>query len=528
MIVTGLDLVELSHDFESSAAHIDLRPWQWHFLHAIDGRMEVRNVAAACGVDLSAAIAFVEEVHASGLLRVITISLADYRSANASAPVALVAVETATEPVGTTGDHFSSTEMLPAYEHPVPAWMMEPQPPIEYEHEPVLAHEEIAEAAEEHPVTGEYAFGGQAASEEYSAAKEFAVAEDPVYEPDVASGPGEFADLLGDPVAHDEAPQHEAVPDEAALAFMHEEATASQAVADLVARHHETNYSQHDYFTASTAPAQEEPVSEASPDHTAEDVTHDAPEPTPEYVAEHAPEYVAEHAPEYVAEHTPEYDAHAQEYVAEHAPEHLAEHAPEHVAEHAPDYVAEHAPEYAAEHALDYTENYAEPVAQVEPEPEVAHGNGRSTAWEPLSLVAHVDEDAPVEHDSFRDPSMPDGVSIWLSHGSSTGVYETAAEEKGSVSFSLSPDDAPDMHPIATDAPGVAQHEHGDPVAAPAAPPAPTYQAPSQDVAGVYSATKEPTNGHIDNSPVAQPGTGTTTADIVGSLISRALTFRIK
>jgi hypothetical protein len=258
---------------------------------------------------------------------------------------------------------------------------------------------------------------------------------------------------------------------------MHEEATASQAVADLVARHHESSYSEHEYFTASTAPAEAEPVAEAPPEHEPYDASDNAPDYTPAYAAEHS---------------------------------------------------TESALDYATEHVPDYTENYAEPVAHVEPEAEVAHSNGRSTAWEPLSLVTHVDEDtAPLEHDSFRDPSMPEGVSIWLSHGSSGGVYDPEMEEKGSVSFSLSPDDGPDTHPIASDASPDVPREHVEPAAAPAAA-TPSYQSPSQDVAGVYSAAKEPTNGHIDNLPAAQPSAGTTTADIVGSLISRALTFRIK
>jgi hypothetical protein len=545
MTVTGLDVVELCDDFETSASHIELRPWQWLFLHAIDGRMEVRNVAAACGVEVPTAIAFVEEVHASGLLRVVSISLADYRTSKGSTPMAFAPVETApvesaSGSVVTAGDHFSSTDVLPAYERPIPAWMMEPQPPVEYEHEPVIEHEEapaaseepavlaahaddcspqeehvVAEdhavagdsavteqyaayeehaAAEDHPAHDEHAVAeehglteaygaseGHTAPEVHGFSEENAVAEDQAvaeahagYEPAVSSGHGEFADLLAGPVAHDEAPMPEALPDEAALAFMHEDATASQVVADLVARHHETSYSEHEYFTASTAPAEEE----AAP--------------------EHEPHYASEHA-DYTSAHTPE------------------------------DFAAEVPSEYAA-HAPDYTENYAEPVAHVEPEPEVAHSNGRSTAWEPLSLVAHVDEEtAPLEHDSFRDPSMPEGVSIWLSHGSSSGVYEPELEEKGSVSFSLSPEDAPDMHPIATDSPSSAPREHVEPVAASAEiAPKPIYQAPSQDVAGVYSAAQEPTNGHIDNLPAAQPSGGTTTADIVGSLISRALTFRIK
>jgi hypothetical protein len=482
MTVTGLDVIELSSDFEASSTHIELRPWQWHFLHAIDGRMEVRNVAAACGVELAAAIAFVEEVHASGLLRVVAISLAEYRSTNGTAPATLAAVEVVHEPV-TADDHFSSTDVLPAYEHPIPAWMMEPQPPIAYEHEPAIEHEEESPVAQEplareaHAVAADHvvaeshfvpedaeaheglgvhdhvathedvvshdyaAADDDARTEEFVAVREHAPVDEAEYEPVVSSGHAEFADLLADPVVHEDGVANEASPDHAALAFMHEDATATRAVDDLVAQHHETSYSEHEYFTSSTAPQVEDP----------------------------------------------------------------------------------------AEHVHDYTDNYAEPVAEAEPETEVAHGNGRSAAWEPLSLVAHVDEEStPLESDSFRDPSMPEGVSIWLSHGSSSGVYEPESEEKGSVSFSLSPDDGPDTHPIAANAAIVSPREYVEPAAPPAPISDPSYQAPSQDVAGVYGAAKEPTNGHIDNLPAAQPGTGTSTADIVGSLISRALTFRIK
>jgi hypothetical protein len=151
-----------------------------------------------------------------------------------------------------------------------------------------------------------------------------------------------------------------------------------------------------------------------------------------------------------------------------------------------------------------------------EPAPSNGHsasnGNGSSYAWEPLSLVTTVDP-TPVAFEPESSADVPDGISIRLSPNSGSVVdhaepeYEAPASEQGSISFSFSPD----METLP--AQDNARVEH-----AAAPPPA---EPPSFHTAVSASATAPAPQKVLASS---QNDKG----DLVGNLIARALTFRIK
>jgi hypothetical protein len=77
--VSPIDVIARSDHFEAAAAGVQLRPWEWAFIHAVDGRMQVQEVAALCDLELPVAQGIVVEQTAAGLLRVVTMTLEDYR-----------------------------------------------------------------------------------------------------------------------------------------------------------------------------------------------------------------------------------------------------------------------------------------------------------------------------------------------------------------------------------------------------------------------------------------------------------------
>ena len=470
MIVSGIDVIARSSDFGTAATRYELRPWQWRFLHALDGRAELRDVAMVCGIALADALQFVDESEAAGLVRVVSMSHDEYcRWSGASAPAddaPVAQAQTAVaEPeyadIPARGDHFSTSDGLAAYETPVPSWMLEP-PAAESQPEPApfVSHEEaqpVAEYQHDEPVA-QYHYEVSAADYHH---------EEPVAE------------------AHHEEPVAEA---------QHEEPVAEYQYAEpLAADQHEEPAARYHYEVAAAGYHQDEPIA----DHAADPSTaHAEPEMT---AAQTVADLVGQH---------PEADVPVHE-----AP--------------GPNGVS---------------------LSFGEPDPAAYSTNGyhHDASSEPATFVTTVD-DQP-EHAAAAYDAMPAGISISLSSSAAPAaetqpepaVYDYPAEApRGSVSFSLSPDDfapAHDATPIAHDEPPVAMHDDA-PVAVHDDAPVTMHEdmpVAMHEDAPVAIHDEPATNGHVDNTPVAPTvaspaATGSSmTVDIVGNLIARALTFRIK
>jgi hypothetical protein len=99
------------------------------------------------------------------------------------------------------------------------------------------------------------------------------------------------------------------------------------------------------------------------------------------------------------------------------------------------------------------------------------------------------------------------------------------------VTLSFSLDDMPDVLANA-DVPFVPGHsEHAIPIEPqPEQFAAPQSTMPENPPAGIYSTSNGTSKPRVNGTPAPEPApsTSSATADIVGSLISRALTFRIK
>ena len=99
-----LDTIARTGDFDDRAAAIHLRPWQWLFLLAADGRTRLDDLARGCGIEFETAADLVHESEALGLIEVVTQTLEDYRAmhatvAPASALPAFAAPMQADEPI---------------------------------------------------------------------------------------------------------------------------------------------------------------------------------------------------------------------------------------------------------------------------------------------------------------------------------------------------------------------------------------------------------------------------------------------
>lgn len=99
-----LDTIARTGDFDDRAAAIHLRPWQWLFLLAADGRTRLDDLARGCGIEFETATDLVHESEALGLIEVVTQTLEDYRAmhatvAPASALPAFAAAMQADEPI---------------------------------------------------------------------------------------------------------------------------------------------------------------------------------------------------------------------------------------------------------------------------------------------------------------------------------------------------------------------------------------------------------------------------------------------
>jgi hypothetical protein len=459
MTLSGLDVIARSDDFEDRAASFELRAWQWAFLHALDGKAEVRDVAMGGGIDIDLALDFVAECEAAGLVHVVSLTLHEYRQANGIEEPVVAYEHPAEDP--------APAESMAAYETTVPDWMMqhneEPAAPS------ALAASNGAAHYAEEPEAGH----------------------------------------------HDEA-----------VAEHHDDAVADQHD-DAVAEHHDdAGVEYHD-----------EPVAEHHDD---------------EPVAEHHDEPVAERAPISI-----EYFGSDPAAFAEPAYAEPAYGSQDHAARAVADLMSLHPPSEApVEHAApsasavsfeigssdDVTPEYAAenrggvppdgPLAPVldhftAPDPvasnghAASNGNGSSYAWEPLSLVTTVDT-TPVEPELEPEPAgdVPDGISIRLSSNSASDVdhaepeHETPAPEQGSISFSFSPD----MEKPAQD------HARVGNEAPPAPAPSPV-EAPPLRVT-VSASAPAPMPAPVQQKVLVSPQNDK--GDLVGNLIARALTFRIK
>jgi hypothetical protein len=444
MTLSDLDVIARGDDFEDRAASYEFRPWQWAFLHALDGQAELRDIARARGVDIERALDFVHEGQAAGLVHVVSMTLDEYRrSIGMASPHAAVSAPPAD--TATRGDHFSATDTLGSYEHSVPAWMIE--------------HDE-APASASHDLPAEH--------------------EEPAAE------------------VHDEP-----MPEPAEPAYTWYSATPEHE--EAVAEHHD------------------EPVAEHHDEAVAE--YHDEP------VAEHHDEAVAEHHDEAVVEHHDDDRSSAAAAVA--------------------DLVSSHAPEeHAAPVSFSFGNHSAGTVS-------TSNGHAASPSWEPLSLATSVEDASPaqtpdaapleapaaVSHDVPRDEShdvshdeshdeshdVPEGISIRLSTHSAatehTEDFPEPSQEKGSISFSFSPEDSPrfDYTPVTTQAATPAHVAEAPSI--PEVPAAAAQEAPAAHSVQHDDETPEPA---LQASQDATVSAVSATADIVGNLLSRALTFRIK
>ena len=78
------DSLERAVDFDDRANDMQLRPWQWEFLLAADGRTPLRDLAQLCGIDFETAAELARETEALGLVGIVTLSLDAYRASAAA------------------------------------------------------------------------------------------------------------------------------------------------------------------------------------------------------------------------------------------------------------------------------------------------------------------------------------------------------------------------------------------------------------------------------------------------------------
>ncbi|GAC1543663.1 MAG: hypothetical protein NVS3B16_10370 [Vulcanimicrobiaceae bacterium] len=132
------DTIARSVDFDERAGGMELRPWQWDFLFAVDGRTKLSDLASACAIDLDTASELVHETQALGLVEIVTLSLEHYRAASAyvapviaAAPRAEVATDVhavSRKAVSLSFDAFPS--VLASLDTPAPEANVAPREPV--------------------------------------------------------------------------------------------------------------------------------------------------------------------------------------------------------------------------------------------------------------------------------------------------------------------------------------------------------------------------------------------------------------
>ena len=97
-----VDTIARTAEFDDRASSMHLRPWQWKFLLAADGRTPLEDLARACGIDFETASEFVHETEALGLVDIVAQTLEQFRSAQAvqspAPPFAAIVVPAAPTP----------------------------------------------------------------------------------------------------------------------------------------------------------------------------------------------------------------------------------------------------------------------------------------------------------------------------------------------------------------------------------------------------------------------------------------------
>lgn len=77
------DTIARTPDFDERASTMHLRPWQWRFLLAADGRTPLDDLAVASGIAFETAAELVAETEALGLVDIVTQTLEQYRAEHA-------------------------------------------------------------------------------------------------------------------------------------------------------------------------------------------------------------------------------------------------------------------------------------------------------------------------------------------------------------------------------------------------------------------------------------------------------------
>lgn len=76
-----VDTITRTAEFDELAANMKLRPWQWAFLLAADGRTKLGELARSCGLEFDSATDLIHEAEALGLVQIVTLSLEAYLAA---------------------------------------------------------------------------------------------------------------------------------------------------------------------------------------------------------------------------------------------------------------------------------------------------------------------------------------------------------------------------------------------------------------------------------------------------------------
>jgi hypothetical protein len=506
MTVSPIDVIARTDGFEHAAAQCQLRPWEWSFIHAVDGHMQLQEVAAKCGLDLDTATEIVFTQAQAGLLCVVTMTLDGYRQWSGLATGAVLEAPASAEParaaVAEPLPQASSDLAEPVAAMPLPepehhemvaeplavesAFAVdhapviqaepeaEPEPAAEplhaalpesawdFEPDPEPAHEPASEPVDEPAYEPAYASAYQTAPEPvlepaFDAAAAYAYA---------ASAIESVSTAVEQPVAHAETAPEPSVPEPATHASFGYEPFAQESAAAPPPAIHESPAASvaDDYFvpeTFTSEPFAHEPFAHEGVTH--EPVAHEAVAQEPKVVS----------------------------------------------------FSLDSADDFAPATAAESTERHA---------PEPAR-DGISLSFE------------PGDHQTYESlptfPSVRSGVS--LSFDSLTpapSVPEPAVESafdfgsSAPISLSFSPDGFPILTPPeAAPAPPVEAVASATPVPVGAAEHAPAAE--HVPVAEHTSAVEDSASA-AEPSERSMPAAKTESADVVGSLIARVLSIRIR
>jgi hypothetical protein len=513
MTVSPIDVIARSEAFESAAADQQLRPWEWAFIHAVDGRMQLHEVAVKCGLALDTATDIVLEQTRAGLLRVVTMTLDGYRHwSGIVTPIpeppaqAAVAPATAVEPAQAPAEPHEPPVSIPAPIHQ-DSFVTEPSTT-----EPSITESAPSETTVESPTVAAIEHAPAAIEPTLAVATDHVASEPVAYEPSAheASAPDPFANepfahetLAHEALAH-EPPIHDAPPPDpfANEPFAHE-TLAHDALAHEPATHE----------SPQPDPFANEPFAHETHAHDAlahEPPTHESPRPDPFANEPFAHETLAHEAPP-PDPFANEPFAHETAAAADVPPaaksvsisfdsfDALDSHESPHAALE-PFSVAPSEPAYTA------------PVARLPepPLPEPSH-DAISLSFEPGDTTAL---------DTL--PTFPSTSGVSLSFDTKTAPYPTfepadhalpvpappAAEPEntGPISLSFSADGFPILTPVAEPAATIAE---------------PTPQSAAEVAPQAPAATPQP------GTPTKKGPNGES-GDVVGSLIARVLSIRIK